>query len=267
MINACRTRKWAYATASYRLLPEASGLDILSDTLDVTRYIYENVAKRLILAGSSAGGYLALATAVLPEAPPVLSVLSIYGMLDLAHPRYVQPGQVLKAPVDNITEQLECIYRASETGEAIDGYAFPENLFVDKRFQWIAALHEAAKIPDILTRISGLAARIDTESVNTIPESHRSLFPATFGITARLPSVALIHGDRDDFVDFQQSARTAEKLQQRGVKVFLEKAEGQGHGFDVEGDIDIDADRANVPSFLPNLARVMRFLEEEVSGV
>jgi acetyl esterase/lipase len=102
--------------------------------LDATRYVYENIAKRLILAGSSAGGYLALATASSAHAPPILSLLSIYGMLDLTHSRYVRPGQILKVPVDNITKQLEDIYRASETSKAIGGYMFPENLLTDKRF-------------------------------------------------------------------------------------------------------------------------------------
>lgn len=139
LIRACHRRGWAYATASYRLLPEASGLDILSDALDAVRWIHDHISKNIIIAGSSAGGYLALATAANPHAPRPLAVLSIYGMLDLASQRYVQPALEFSGfTVSDITASAEEITKAKTAGQVLDGYPFPENRQEDKRYNWIA---------------------------------------------------------------------------------------------------------------------------------
>ncbi|KAL1989068.1 hypothetical protein VTN96DRAFT_5831 [Rasamsonia emersonii] len=239
LIRACHRRGWAYATASYRLLPEASGLDILSDALDAVRWIHDHISKNIIIAGSSAGGYLALATAANPHAPRPLAVLSIYGMLDLASQRYVQPALEFSGfTVSDITASAEEITKAKTAGQLV--------LF-----------------PDLLTRIPGLAGRILQEGVEVIPEDVRAIFPATFGLDANFPPTALVHGDADVLVCFDQSAAVSQKLRSKGVSVLFEQVVGQGHGFDVRvpDDIDIDDPKAGDPPFYDNLRRILAYLE------
>ncbi|GAE00258.1 hypothetical protein AN5432.2, partial [Paecilomyces variotii No. 5] len=101
LVNACYHRGWVYATASYRLLPEAKGLDIIQDVVDAVCWVHENISTRVIIAGSSAGGYLALAAAAHPDTPRPIAVLSIYGMLNPASDRYIHPGKPLLAQVDD----------------------------------------------------------------------------------------------------------------------------------------------------------------------
>ncbi|RQM05015.1 hypothetical protein DH86_00004302, partial [Scytalidium sp. 3C] len=75
---ACRHRGWAYITANYRLLPEASGLDLLEDAVDALHWASKNVTERVISAGTSGGGYVALATAANPKSPPLLAVFAMH---------------------------------------------------------------------------------------------------------------------------------------------------------------------------------------------
>ncbi|KAL4915981.1 Alpha/Beta hydrolase protein [Aspergillus aurantiobrunneus] len=241
LINACHARGWTYATPSYRLLPEAKGSDILSDALDAIHWVQQNISDRIVIAGSSAGGYLALAAAAHPTCPRPLAVLSIYGMLDPASQTYVQPGKPLRAPVEDLPKVREELKEAMQSGKVIDGYPFPADPATDRRFGWIKALHEAALYPDVLTQVPGLASRIAAQGVEAIPDECRSLFPVSFRLRSDFPPTVLLHGDADILVQFEQSAAVAEKMASLGIDVHLERAEGQGHGFEHKSVIDLDS--------------------------
>ncbi|KAL4989618.1 Alpha/Beta hydrolase protein [Aspergillus falconensis] len=264
LINACRTRGWTYASPSYRLLPEAPGLDILSDAVDAIHWVHRNISKNIIIGGSSAGGYLALAAAANPTSPRPLAVLSNYGMLDAAGKRYIEPGQPLRAPVSNLPAAIGEIQGAMQNGEVLDGYPFPANLPTDARFNWVKALHEAAIFPDVLTRIPGLAQQILKDGVEVIPAEYRALFPVSFALTNNFPPTVLLHGDADELVGFEQSQLVAEKLGQLGVDVHLERAAGQGHGFEHDSFIDLDSGNGNSDDeeMLECLRRVVAALEK-----
>lgn len=151
-------------------MPEASGLEVLSDALDAVQWVRQNISDRIIIAGASAGGYLALATASHPECPRPLAVLSVYGMLDPASKRYIKAGTPLLAPITALPVALEEINAAMNGGKVIDSYAFPANPPTDQRFRWIGATHQAAKYPDLLTRTPDLAGQIAMHGVKAIPE-------------------------------------------------------------------------------------------------
>lgn len=261
LISACHRRHWAYITASYRLLPEATGLDILDDAIDACIWVSAHLTKRIILAGSSAGGFLALATAAHPRSPPPLCVLSIYGMLDLTSPWYTQPRHSFLGP--RIEDPIPIIREigVAKNEHAIDGYAFPEDTAKDKRWTWIRALHQEGVFPDILTRVEGLSRRIQEEGVEVIPLEQRALFPAAFGLDATYPPTALIHGDADIMVEFDQSERVARRLENAGVKVLLERVVGKDHGFDVEIPLGVDVESERGHGFYDNLRRILKFLD------
>ncbi|KAF3384577.1 hypothetical protein F1880_001792 [Penicillium rolfsii] len=267
LINACYARGWTYATASYRLMPETSGLEVLSDALDAVQWVRQNISDRIIIAGASAGGYLALATASHPECPRPLAVLSVYGMLDLASKRYIEAGTPLRVPITDLPVALEEINAAMNGGKVIDSYAFPANPPTNQRFRWIGAAHQAAKYPDLLTRIPNLAGQIATHGVNAIPEQYRTLFPVSFGWKQDFPLTVLLHGDDDELVGFYQSASVAAKMKSLGIDVHLECAEGQGHGFEAKNDIDLDAEDAEGDNVTIKgvLRRVIAALEEAIA--
>ncbi|KAL3430104.1 Alpha/Beta hydrolase protein [Aspergillus tetrazonus] len=264
LINACRTRGWTYASPSYRLLPEAPGLDILSDALDAIRWVHKHISRNIIIAGSSAGGYLALASTANPTCPKPLAVLSNYGLLDPAGTRYVRPGQPLRAPVSDLPAAVGDVQAAMQSKKVLDGCPFPTKYPADARFNWVKALHEAAIFPDVLTRVRGLAQQILQCGVKVIPAEYRALFPVSFGLTRNFPPTILLHGDADDLVGFEQSQLVAENLRELGADVLLERAVGQGHGFEHNGFIDLDAGDGNGDNkeMLECLRRVVAALEK-----
>lgn len=261
LINACHARGWTYATPSYRLLPEATGLDIVSDAVDAYRWVCENVSDCAIVAGSSAGGYLALATAANASVPRPLGVLSIYGMLDPLSKRYTTPGKPLRAPVVDLVSTLDKVKRAEESGNPIDGYPFPSDLMTDQRFEYVRAIHEAALYPDLLTRIPGLAKLVATEGVEVVPDCYKPLFPVSFGLRSNFPPTILLHGDSDELVDYEQSSSLADRMISLGLDVHLERAEGFGHGFDAKSYVDLDSGQDEDSAINKCLRRVVLALE------
>ncbi|KAJ5162889.1 Alpha/beta hydrolase fold-3 [Penicillium coprophilum] len=264
LINACQKRGWTYATASYRLLPETPGLEILQDAIDAVKWVYENISKRVIIAGSSAGGYLALAATAHPATPRPLALLSVYGMMDSSSERYIHPGQPLVAPVEDEAQVLKEVEDAMRA-DAIDGYAFPTDPPADGRFRWIMALHQVAQFPDVLARKPGLAARIAAEGLGAVSVEDRVLFPVKFGLKEDFPPTVLVHGDADEVVGFEQSVVVAGTLEELGVDVSFERAEGQGHGFEVKEFIDLDGgDTLGDKAVTDPLRRVIAHLERHV---
>ncbi|KAJ0420506.1 Alpha/Beta hydrolase protein [Aspergillus carlsbadensis] len=263
LINACHARGWTYATPSYRLLPESTGLEILSDTLDAVNWVRQNISDRVIIAGSSAGGYLALATTAHPSCPRPLALLSVYGMLDPASDRYARPGQALVTRVENLSTTLQEIDAATKDGQVLDGYPFPATPATDKRHRWIRALHQGARYPDVLTRKPGLAEQIVDKGASVVPEEFRPLFPVPFGFKKEFPPTVLVHGDADVLVGFEQSASAAEKMASIGIDVHLERVPDQGHGFDAKTFIDLDAGdtQADDVAMKDSLRRVIKALE------
>ncbi|KAJ5990092.1 hypothetical protein N7522_010299 [Penicillium canescens] len=248
-------------------LPEARGLDILQDTLDAVHWVNQNISSKIIIAGSSAGGYLALTTAAHPSCPRPVALLAIYGMLDPASKRHIHPGQPLMGPVDDEDKSLSEIDSAMQSGRVLDGYPFPAKPPTDQRIRWIRTMHQAARYADVLTQCPGLAQRITIEGTSAIPEEYRILFPASFGLTPSFPPTVLLHGDRDDLVEFDQSSMVAEKLRVLGVDTYFENAVGQGHGFETKEVIDLDAgDAADGNVMKDSLRRVIAVLEKHVSS-
>ena len=247
-------------------MPESSGLDILADAVDAVKWVHQNITTRIIIAGSSAGGYLALASAAHPECPRPIAVLSIYGLLDPANKRYLEEGIPLRAPVPDLQAALQEVDAATKDSKAIDGYSFPSSPPTDQRFSWIGALHESARYPDQLTRIPGLAKKIASHGVSVIPESHRVLFPVSFGLMATSPPTVLLHGSDDILVRCDQSVSVADKMNSLGTECHLEVTEGQGHGFDTKEinveTVDTESDKKAIRS---SLRRVIVILDEIVS--
>jgi acetyl esterase/lipase len=187
-------------------------------------------------------------------------------MLDPASKRYIEAGTPLRAPITDLLVALEEIDAATKGGRVIDSYAFPANPPTDQRFRWIGAIHQAAKYPDLLTQIPGLAGQITIHGVNAIPEQYRTLFPVSFGLKPDFPPTVLLHGDDDVLIGFDQSTSTAEKMKSLGIDVHLERAEGQGHGFEAKSNIDLDAKDAEVDDVaMKGLRRVITALDEAVA--
>lgn len=267
LISACQRRGWHYISPSYRLLPEAKGQDIADDAENAVRWVHKNLAKRVIIAGSSAGGYLALLAAAQTRSLKPRAVLSVYGLNNLATKSYTTPGSTMAGapPMPKLEEVIGDIKNAAKGGQAISGYPFPEDEN-DKRMGWIAALHEAALYPDILCGVPGLAKSIRNDGVQSIPNEARKFFPLDFGLDADFPPTALLHGDQDSYVNVAQSVLAAEKLRSAGIKTCLEVVPGKDHGFDameVAAGVNFEAE-GETGVVVGHLKSIMSFLDEAI---
>lgn len=206
---------------------------------------------------------MAFTTAASPLCPKPLALLCVYGMVDFLNSRYVHPGQRLRGGIPNEDEILKEIDSAIQSSKVIDGYPMPAKLEADQRFKWASTMHQTARYIDVLTRSPGLTENIAKEGVQVIPDEHRSLFPATFGLNASFPPTVLIHGDADDLVDVELSSSVATKFQNAGLDVHFERVAGQVHGFDTTENIDLDA-KTNVEDRdgkRESLKRIVEILE------
>lgn len=196
LINAYVQRRWVFVSLDYRLLPESTAHDTVDDVVEACEWVSQSLSTALnmntspvILAGSSAGTYLALTAAtIVPTKPRALFLL--YGMLDPAGKRYTTQGTNVLGfpPVETGPILAQILPRSDKRRSALPGYPFPDDLSTDPRFALIQAVHIEAPLPDMMTGILGMSHSIRSQNREaSIPDSSRRLFPGTFADFAHLP--------------------------------------------------------------------------------
>ncbi|KAM0246452.1 hypothetical protein ACHAP5_004767 [Fusarium lateritium] len=276
LLNAAVARKYIFVSPEYKLVPESSAHASLDDSVDAYNWVRSSLSdvigrriSSVLLAGSSAGGYLALATANAVAEKPT-AVLSIYGMLDAANSRYTTPGtSIWGAPPFDTSTVLSNFPKAKENDDrkAISAYPPPENVENDLRFKVAAALHIDALFPDYITGVDGLSREIAEKGIEAIPEKHRRLFPLSFGDLAKLSPTFLLHGMNDSAVTVDCSVQAEKKLREAGVNVVKDFPDDGEHGFDVRaGNIDVEKKDADGVANVESLRNALRFLDNAVKN-
>ncbi|KAF5016227.1 hypothetical protein F66182_12161, partial [Fusarium sp. NRRL 66182] len=91
-------------TPDYRLLPESTGVDIIDDLEDFSKWVHNVLPQKIselssnitldvdniMAVGESAGGYLALQSALLFSQSRISAVICQYGVLDVDNPSFDQ---------------------------------------------------------------------------------------------------------------------------------------------------------------------------------
>uniref|UniRef100_A0A0B7KNQ2 Alpha/beta hydrolase fold-3 domain-containing protein n=1 Tax=Bionectria ochroleuca TaxID=29856 RepID=A0A0B7KNQ2_BIOOC len=239
---------------------------MIADAVSAINWVADNVSSRIVLAGSSAGGFLAFAAAAQLRNIRPLAVLSVYGINDLTSDEYTQGTSIMGAPpLSNLDELIEELHAARASGASICEYEFPEDL-ADKRMQWISAIHEAGLYPELMTGLKGISSKIAAEGVGSVPDEYRTFFPLDFFLGHNFPPTVLLHGDADSCVSVEQSKRAYEKLTESGVKAHLELVPGKDHGFDAM-EVSVDTDHENPAEESPlfaHLRAVLDFIDQTV---
>ncbi|KPM44562.1 hypothetical protein AK830_g2034 [Neonectria ditissima] len=275
LVNACASRKWIFVTPDYRLIPETTAQSSLEDAVDAYEWVLESLPRELgckvgsvLVAGSSAGGYLALATAAAVTKQPS-ALLLIYGMLDATYSTYTTPGDnIFGQPVFDTSSLLAEFPIASldDKRPVLSGYQFHEEPR-DNRVELASALHIDGLFLDYMTGVKGLGRAVVKEGAEAIPQHLKNLFPLAFGNLAKLPSTMLIHGKNDSGVPVELSIQAAEKIRAAGVRVLTEFPDDGEHGFDVNpGNVDVEkASGENVTAF-QSLRNAIDFLQSISQG-
>ncbi|KAH7169912.1 Alpha/Beta hydrolase protein [Dactylonectria macrodidyma] len=262
LIHACASRKWIFVTPDYRLMPETAAHSAIEDAKDAYAWVRSSLSDLLgrsvgtvHVAGSSAGGYLALSTSMTAVETPD-SLLLIYGMLDPAGSRYTTTGSnIFGRPVIDTEPVFHDFPNGGKTADkkAISAYPLIGDPARDRRFALVSALHIDARFPDYMS-----------DGVQAVPKEHKILFPCSFGDLANVPRTMLLHGLNDSAVPVENSLKAADKLREAGVPVITEFPEDAEHGFDARaGNVNVEGEEGNSVIAVESLRRAIRFLDSE----
>ena len=218
-------------SADYRLLPEATGTDILDDISDLWKWVHGDLqpflsrttaaapqvdSAHVLVVGDSAGGWLAMQSALTQPAGSIKAVIGLYPELDLRD--------------DFFNRKFE---------KHLFGTPMLPSEIVDE--------HVAAMAPGAVVTSAYLPSRLDIACsmvqngrvVEFLGES-KELFPAEMvALVESMPAVLIVHGREDPVVPVVGSERFVEALKKKLPRsaVRLDIRPG-AHGFDGDATME-----------------------------
>lgn len=202
----------------YRLAPETKLAAIITDVQDAILWAMGSGAAmfgfnphRIAMMGSSAGGYLSLMTGTLKVKPK--AIVSFYGYGDILGEWYTAPSAFYcQRPIISKEEAENTVGRQERSTGGNRRYTY--YFYCRQRGIW----------PEM---VSGYHPQTDREALLRFCPIHN--------ITQDYPPTLLLHGDLDNDVPYDQSAKMSTALALGGVENHLITVRGAGHGFDGDG--------------------------------
>ncbi|KAI9833472.1 MAG: hypothetical protein M1819_003630 [Sarea resinae] len=232
LINAALKRKWSFASADYRVLPETTILPILSDIQTAHTYTTQHLPSlhpslvdpsRVIVAGASGGGYLTIVAGTRFTNPRPAALLAIYPMVDpvarALNTRGAMPD-IEEADAASAIAEIETRIQQKEVsfGERLPDEDKGEDISSHKRWPYLRFILQEGLYLDYFSGIRGLAAQIAADGKDkAIPEELRPAFPFDYGITSDFPPAVIVHGTGDRDVDVEESEMLVRKLTALGL--------------------------------------------------
>ncbi|TIA30215.1 alpha/beta-hydrolase [Aureobasidium pullulans] len=219
-------------TPNYRLLPEANGREVLDDISDFWSWVKTSLPSELVkmasgvevdttntlVAGESAGGYLAIQSSLLRPSAGIKAVISQYGMLDNKIPHFTQKGQKHMAGAPQQPESEVDDYLQDMQKGAVRTETHPWEMWL-----FICAAVQAGRYLEFLGDGVGVHAIDNLETAE------------------RVPACWIIHGKEDSLVPIEASNNFVDKLKQTHPATPLRYTIQPGeHGFD--GAVTMDED-------------------------
>jgi acetyl esterase/lipase len=218
LVDVAQNDGFHLISVDYRLAPQAGIEQIADDAYAALAWVQTDGADRFsynggrtVVAGLSAGGYLALLAGLATPAPKAVVSYYGYGTLDSAW--YSEPSS---AHVAHIPPVPEAEARASiGQGVVCEGHARPD------AWKFYVYCRQTGQWP---TLAAGL----------TMPQQRhvlRRLSP-TYQVSDQYPPTLLIHGTADGDVPFEESAAMSAMLALHHVEHELIALEGLDHGLE-----------------------------------
>lgn len=224
----------------YRLMPESSGLDILDDLRDFYTWLSTpaNLASllpagvqpdvdHLLVTGESAGGWLALQSALLPASRPRISaVISQYPMIDLRDKYYTTAyeKQLFAPTAPQLDPSVFRAYVDSMTPGAVITSALPPD-----RFQLVVSILQQG----LFGKYFGPDRRLyPMEALDSLTDGEE------------LPPTWVMHGTADTGIPVEGTYRYEKRLKERlpRAKTLFHYEEGADHGFDNAEGVGLQTD-------------------------
>ncbi|KIJ54242.1 hypothetical protein M422DRAFT_221782 [Sphaerobolus stellatus SS14] len=265
---------FAFISVEYRLLPPATGFEILEDILNLFHFLDSQISEkikvqgrsdsidmqRIVVAGSSAGGLCAYVAGVHAKPKPK-AVLSLYGMGgDFFTPHYLirktKPFFRGRELLDT-TDFEPFLYPASQIlppisespltyhgpDHIIPGYPSNPRMLLARLFlqlgiylDYYTGKHE----PSLSIPLREILNEKGSKKIELIKPflsaEEQKLFPQLYA--SAFPATFFIHGSNDTAVPVFESQSLSQLLQDSGVPTTLEICDEMEHSFDYEIDAE-----------------------------
>lgn len=241
-------------SADYRLAPQVRLPAILSDVRDAIDYVQSDKFKvdtdgradssRLVLSGSSAGGWLALIGAsqlgfkecnIAPLSGKISGTIPIYPITDLTSPFWntkQHPVSYMNGRIINGPKELGSYLDPKEPAVAFSSLDSPRNVFYHYMIQ-------EALLPSLLLDDTGLSP--DIFSVAKALDEDRISMPPTL----------MTHGTIDDKVPISQAEDVLKALRKKKIDADLIVEHGKDHLYDRNGEEEM----AEIYAFFKQVTR------------
>jgi acetyl esterase/lipase len=230
---------YVVVAADYRLVPESTLPEILTDVHDAIAWVREEGSRRfgidprrLALVGHSAGGYLTLLAGCTVRPRP-RALVAFYGYGDIVGPWYSKPSPFYcQQPLVSEQEAYAAVGTTPLAGSPNEDDA-PDRrrfyLYCRQRGLWPQAVtgYDPARSLDLFLPYCPVRQ-----------------------VTADYPPTLLLHGDADTDVPYEQSVAMADALTSAGVPHQLVTIAGGPHVFDWQETVDSERAFAAVLAFL-----------------
>jgi len=216
LVALCRSEGYCLVSANYRLAPQAKLPQIIEDLRDLMKWIHEKGpglfhadVSRIVVAGSSAGGYLTMMTGIIEPRPKGL--VAYYGYGDVDGPWYTTPSEhYRKRPLVSEEDAYKGMTPDVVT-EPVPGGLNRGRLY-------------------LYYRQNGLWTKEVTGFDPATEKSKLDPYCPVRNITAKYPPIVMIHGTADTDVPCQESLDMAEQLRKNNVRHEMLVIPGAGHG-------------------------------------
>jgi acetyl esterase/lipase len=217
VLDLSRENGFVIVSLDYRLLPEAKLPDVIKDLEDGLQWVRESGPtlfnadpSRMVVAGASAGGYLALMSGISVEPPPT-AIVSYWGFGDVVGDWTTKPSESYRR--GSLIEEETAL---AGVGEQV--LTNTDNVDGPGRSVYFVYLKQTGRW---LTAAGGLDPEREQERID--------LFCPIRNVSPEYPPTLFLHGDADIDVPVGQSLAMADELKRHGVDYELIVIEGGGH--------------------------------------
>ncbi len=217
IMDLAKQKEYIVVSLDYRLAPEAKLQQIIEDLADGLKWVrtsgpnlFHADPTRMVVAGASAGGYLALMSGIIIEPPPT-AIVSYWGFGDVDGDWTTKPSAAYRKG-----KLIDRDIALAGVGQKVLIQTNQEN--VRGRSTYFLYLKQTGLW---VNEVSGLDPQKDREKL--------APFCPVRNVSPEFPQTLFLHGTADNDVPVQQSLSMAAELKRFGVKSEVISIEGGGH--------------------------------------
>jgi acetyl esterase/lipase len=220
--SLCQREGYTLVSLDYRLAPETKLPGIIGDIRDGLRWIreqgprlFQSDQQRMVVAGESAGGYLAMTTGYAVQPPP-RALVTYWGYGDIAATWYTEPSPFYRERLPLLSE--EELLRLQVPGTRIITQSGPGSATYQNRTRYYTHLRQHGLWVQAVTGLDPNADRAELRQ-----------YAPLYNVSVSYPPLLMIHGTEDEDVPHGESAAMARVLTRHGVAHELLSVAGGGH--------------------------------------